>query len=245
MLYKYSMTPVNFSYVNGEPYANYDYSWICEQAQQFASIEEETSPNTYKWLRSNWTPINIILRNRIDEVTGEELTSPLAYSEQLLRESGFDNQLAFDLIKNNTENVSRTLLIYAGPEPEGREPLEFKPGKVQPHFHTPKRNADGKYIGPRMTATVIIPIKIVEPVTETLCFSWQDVPYESMDLNSEVVGWEKSLSLVDQYNDLSTTQRIRFPNEGEYLTFYFDSSHYLHWSELDTKNEFICLVQDC
>jgi hypothetical protein len=239
------MNPIKFSYVSGEPYANYDYSWIRGQAQEFVSLEQEKAPNTYKWLRTNWTPIDIILRNSIDETTGEEIASPLSYSEQLLVDRKFDNELAFELIRNYTESVSRTLLIYAGPGTQDYDSLDFTPGRVQPHFHTPKRNLSGEYLGPKMTATVIIPIKIVEPVTETLCFSWQDIPYESMDLNNDVVGWEKSLALAEQCKELSNTQRIRFPNEGEYLTFYFDSSHYLHWSELNTQNEFICLVQDC
>lgn len=238
------MTPVDFKYVSGSPYQDYDYSWIQENANELASIEQEKSPNTYRWLRNNWTPINIMLRYQIDEETGEEISKPVEYSEQILRDSGFDNELAFELIRKHTSQVSRTLLIYAGPGPK-KDEIAFSPGRVQPHFHTPKRDKNGQYTGPRMTATVIIPIKIVEPVTETLCFSWKDVPYESMDLAKDVVGWENSLKLAEDYFGSENTQKIRFPNEGEYLTFYFDSSHYLHWSELDTKNEFICLVQDC
>jgi hypothetical protein len=238
------MTPIVFNYVPGEPYANYDYDWVNEKADELSSITQETSPNTFKWLRNNWTPINIMLRYQIDEHTGDEIAKPIEYSEQILIDSGFNNDLAFDLIRKHTNQVSRTLLIYAGPGPE-KDTIAFSPGKVQPHFHTPKRDKDGKYTGPRMTTTVIIPIKIVEPVTETLCFSWKDVPYESMDLMKDVVGWENSLNLVEEYHNNTNVQRIRFPNEGEYLTFHFNSSHYLHWSELNTQNEFICLVQDC
>lgn len=238
------MSPIDYRYINGQPCENFDYSWIYNQAEKLKNIDPTITPKSWQWYNNNWTPINILLRYKTDPNTNEEVKYTIDYSEQVLKDTGFDNPIAFDAIRQYTNTATRTLLIYAGKGKE-TDPINLGPGQVQAHLHTPERNSDGSYKGPRMTATVIIPIKIVEPVTETLCFAWQNIPYETMNINEDALNWESSLSLLDTYNDLSNVQRIKFPEMGQYLTFYFDSSHYLHWSELDTNNEFICLVQDC
>lgn len=239
------MLPIDYHYISGNPLQDFNYDWIYDQKETLADVDPIQNPKTWNWFQHNWTPIDILLRHSIDPNTNEEIKYPIDYSERILREQrGFNNPVAFNAIRKYTTEVSRTLLIYTG-KGKSENPINLGPGQVQAHLHTPQRTKDGLYKGPRMTATVIIPINIVEPVTETLCFSWKDVPYESMDLMKEVVGWENSLNLAEEYYDDTNVQRLRFPNEGEYLTLYFDSSHYLHWSELDTNNEFLCLVQDC
>lgn len=240
------MLKIDFNYISGTPHSSFDHEWIYDQANQLLSkIDPNHSPKSWDWVRNNFCPIDIVIPHENDPVTGLEMKYSIDYVEALLQEKrGFVNETAFNAIRNYTDVVSRTLLIYAGKGKEGK-PINLGPGQVQAHTHKPERNLDGSYKGPRMTATVVIPIRIVEPVTETLCFAWQDIPYETMDLVKDVAGWENSLKIAEEYNDRSNVQRIRFPNEGEYLTFYFDSSHYLHWSELETQNEFLCLVHDC
>ena len=240
------MTPIPYSYISGEPYSDFNHDWIYQLAEQYLeSIKLESSPNSWNWVRNNFCPIDIVLRNLTDELTGEEVKYSIDHSEKVLIEQrGFNNPIAFDAIRKHTSSVARTLLIYSGKGKHGK-PINLGPGQVQAHTHTPMRNPDGSYKGPRMTATVVIPINIVEPVTETVCFAWQNIPYEKMDMMKDVMGWENTLRLSEEYNDRSNVQRIKFPEKGEYLTFYFDSSHYLHWSELETNNEFLCLVQDC
>ena len=239
------MLPVDYHYINGHPLQDFNYDWIYNQIEMLVDVDPIKNPKTWDWLHHNWTPIDILLRYSLDPNTNEELKYPIDYSERILREKrGFNNDVAFNAIRKYTTEVSRTLLIYAGKgKPE--QPINLGPGQVQAHLHTPQRTTDGLYKGPRMTATVVIPIRIVEPVTETLCFAWQNVPYEKMNINSTALNWESSLTLLDSYNDRSNVQRIKFPEMGQYLTLYFDSSQHLHWSELDTNNEFICLVQDC
>lgn len=237
---------IAYSYVNGQPLSGFDHEWIYSQAEQMlSSISLERNPKSWQWVRNNFCPIDIVVRGKIDPATNEEVKHTLEHIEQeLLEKRGFSNPVAFDAIRKNTSSAARVMLIYAGKGKPGR-PINLGPGQVQAHTHKPERNADGTYKGPRMTATVVMPIRIVEPVTETLCFAWQNIPYESMDLIKDVAGWENSLKIVEEYNDRTNGERIKFPDEGEYLTFYFDSSHYLHWSELETQNEFLCLVYDC
>lgn len=240
------MTPINYSYISGAPYNEFDHAWIYEQAEQLlSSVNLETSPKSWHWIRNNFCPIDIVVHPELDPKTGEELKYSIEHIEKVLAEKrGFNNQTAFNAIREYTTTISRTLMIYAGKGKPG-QPINLGPGQVQAHTHKPERYQSGKYKAPRMTATVVIPINIVEPVTETMCFAWQNIPYETMDIVKDVAGWENSLRISEEYNDRTHVQRIAFPKMGEYLTFYFDSSQYLHWSELETNNEFLCLVHDC
>lgn len=237
---------IKYEYLMGDPYPQFDYNWVYDQARYFSnSFNPNDNPKSYEWSKNNWCPINIVIPNRLDFDTGEEVQYSIDHAANKAFElCNFSNSSAFDQVRRFTSVGTRTLLIYVG-KGKSTEPFGMGPGQVQAHVHTPKRNADGKYLGPRMTTTVVIPIKIVEPVTETLCFAWQDIPYDQMNINEEALKWESSLSLLDSYNDRSNMQRIKFPEMGQHLVFTFNSSNYLHWSELDTNNEFICLVQDC
>jgi len=240
------MNNLTFKYVPGPVHKPFDHAWIYEQAERVLStIDPEFSPKAWNWVRNNFCPIDVVIPHTKDPETGLERKYDIEYVEEFLKEHrDFENSIAFDEIRKYTSIISRTLLIYAGKGKPG-VPINLGPGQVQAHTHKPEQNVDGSFRKTRMTATVVMPLSIVEPVTETLCFAWQDIPYETMNIPKDTGGWENSLRIAETYNDRSNVHRIRFPNEGEYLTFYFDSSHYLHWSELETNNEFLCLVHDC
>lgn len=234
---------IPFYYIDGEPQLDYDYDWMYQQARDFLLIDPIENPKTAKWLQESWMPVNAVIKQEWNPVNGEYTQYSIDYSQQMFAERvNFKNDLAFSATKTYLQEANRSLLVYVG---KGKKNIVWPgDGKVHKHFHTPRCDHNGKYLGPRMTATVIIPINIIDPVTEVVCFAEQDIQYDDINIRELMLGWEQALELAEIYNDTSNVTKIKFPELGKYLVFYFDSSKYLHWTEADTRNEFVCLVHD-
>lgn len=156
---------------------------------------------------------------------------------------GIDSPIAFDELKKLSPVITRSfILAFLGKEFNQK----YRNGFVHKHFHAPETNSEGVYGEPgiRRTITVAIPTKIVDEVSEQVC--WQEFDYDFVGKTPiyngyQNVEWQQeNLALSDEVT------KIDMPKPGQYLVLDFIASHTLHWVEnlKDTANEFIFLVQD-
>ena len=111
---------------------------------------------------------------------------------------------------------------------------------MMPHVHPPVKTYRYKKCP---TITVVVPVKIVEPVTEYFCFNHQEnVPWDQFDLSTVTsVEWFK---IAKDYNLSDDVTRIKLPDAGEYLVVEFDSSRDFHWIENISNNHYMFFVID-
>lgn len=243
------MTKLTYEYVSGEPYSNFDLAWAYDHLEKTKIEAAGLSDQEKNEIYTGWSPW-LMVANRMPEFEWkDEYKISVEESKSLLQDFGFDNQIAFDLISKYTKWVSMTGLSYLGKGIPGRE-FDIGPGVVDPHVHLPYCDKNGKYLFPRNTTVVIIPMKIVEPVTETVHFAWQDIPYEEHDVRTlgHFTGRHKTyhqINVAETYNDLTNEHVLKLPTVGQYLVCSFESSRYLHWTSNVSNNEFICVVNDC
>ena len=114
------------------------------------------------------------------------------------------------------------------------------------HFHPPAAGPDMRFVAPgtRRTITAVLPIRIVEPVTEMVClqqFEFDFVGKEPHPNSYQDPSWQKQ-----NLTEVGEVIKIPMPPMGSHLILDFVSSHTLHWVEnnSNTNNEFIFLVQD-
>jgi hypothetical protein len=154
---------------------------------------------------------------------------------------GIDLPDAFQELKNISPIVSSSFLVFVG-KSANRFNNTF--GYIHKHIHPPEVSKDLKYISPsRRSTTVIVPTKIKNSISETLCIQKVEYDFYGKDYIARSYQTEEWLSALPKVGD---EIRIRMPSEGEYLVLDFESSHTLHWieNEMDSENEFICLVND-
>lgn len=154
---------------------------------------------------------------------------------------GVDLPEAFNELQFLSPVIASSFLVFAGKD-SNRFNNTF--GYIHKHVHPPMLGVDRKYIEPtRRTTTAVVPTKIVGSVSETLCV--QQIDYEFLG-KDYVNGSYQNAEWLESLPTVGDVIRIRMPNEGEYLMLDFQSSHMLHWIEndMDSENEFICLVND-
>jgi hypothetical protein len=156
---------------------------------------------------------------------------------------GIDSSEAFSELKKLSPVITRSfILAFLGKEFNQK----YRNGFVHKHFHAPEPDSNNVYVEPgiRRTITVAIPTKIIDEVTEQVC--WQEFDYDFVGKTPiyngyQNVEWQQeNLALHD------TVTKIDMPKPGQYLVLDFIASHTLHWVEnsQSTNNEFIFLVQD-
>lgn len=154
---------------------------------------------------------------------------------------GIDLPIAFNELRKLSPMIARSFIAFVG---ESSNRFDNTHGYVHKHFHPPARNLEFKYIAnTRRTTTVVVPTKLRNEVSEVLCVQRYDFEFKGKDYvpySYQREDW------FERFPKVGEVERIRMPNEGEYLVLDFESSHLVHWIEnsLDSKNEFICLVND-
>lgn len=162
-----------------------------------------------------------------------------AYKEQY----GIDTDIAFNEMKKLSDVITRSFIVaFVGKVFNNT----YKNGYIHKHFHAPPTDENNVYASPgyRRTITAVIPTKIVDPVTEQVCLQQFDYDFVG---KTPIYNSYQNREWQEQNLDISTDiAKIKLPNPGQYLILDFTSSHTLHWIEnnFNTRNEFICLVQD-
>lgn len=106
------------------------------------------------------------------------------------------------------------------------------------HFHGPTKVSNYENCA---NLTVVVPVKIVEPVTEILCINHHDNPPWGEFDKTNITG-EDQLTIAEMVSVDGEVTRIKLPEAGEYLVFDFDGSRDYHWVENISNNHFIFFV---
>jgi hypothetical protein len=154
-----------------------------------------------------------------------------------------DATIAFDEVKKLTTEADRAFIVYVTKENDAY--IDTSRGHIHKHFHHPRYALDEerRYIAnERRTVSVIIPIKIVDPVTEML--RWTDFEFDFTTSKHErnQIKWIADNLKIDETN----IQEVKMPDSGQYLILDFASSHNMHWIENapGSNNEYLCLILD-
>jgi hypothetical protein len=152
----------------------------------------------------------------------------------------FNIDIAIEILKTEwgVESVCDTAgIIFSG---NGTELATTK--SLIPHLHVPNPTYNNKYAP---TITVIMPIRVVEPVIEEFCnvpnihIDWDQ--YDADDFFYRNALASLSLDLLNKV-DVHSATRIPYPKEGEYLVIEFDGKTDYHWVENLTNNHYLYLV---
>ena len=102
------------------------------------------------------------------------------------------------------------------------------------------------------TVTALIPIDIVEPITEHLSFQWTDVPFPQLETKT----WEKvsNKEIRREYSKAflkslraakgNPVEQVFLPNQNELLIIDFNSYNYIHSVDNFTNNSFLIYIFD-
>jgi hypothetical protein len=156
---------------------------------------------------------------------------------------GIDSPESFTELKKLSPVITRSfILAFLGKEFN----QTYRNGFVHKHFHGPETDSNNVYIEPgiRRTITIAIPTKVVDEVTEQVC--WQEFDYNFVGKTPIYNGYQNIEWQQENLSLHNHVTKIDMPKPGQYLVMDFIASHTLHWVEnsQSTNNEFIFLVQD-
>lgn len=215
---------LSFYYIEGNPLYEFDYE------------RYRTDPN----IQSD--ELLILASGRKFNEEGLEAPYDIEEAFECYRQRlGINLPVAFDELRKLSTVTSLSFVAFVG-----KKSNKFKNnfGYVHKHFHPPATDINLKYIsGSRRTTTIVVPTKVSNEVNEVLCMQQFEYDFTANDYIAFAYETESWLNQLPKVGDVI---RIRMPNQGEYLVLDFESSHMIHWIEnsLDSKNEFICLVND-
>lgn len=176
---------------------------------------------------------------------GKEVATPIEEIIELYRKK-FDLNVpvAYDEVRKLVTEADRAFIVYVTKSNDGY--IDTSRGHIHPHFHPPRYALDEerKYISnERRTVSIVIPTKIVDPITEIL--RWTEFEFDFTTSKHAKVDKEKWIE--DNLTiDYTNVQEIKMPEPGQYLILDFDSAHTLHWIKNDqgSKNEYLCMILD-
>lgn len=162
--------------------------------------------------------------------------------EACVSQCGFELPTAFAELEKLSPKIIKSFIGYSAISSN-----KFKKsyGYVLKHIHPPKMNASRVFLEPgiRKTRTIVIPIKIVNEISEAVLV--QPIHYDYVGTTSDMQKFvsEEWLDALPKNGELI---RIPMPSFGQYLVLDFISSHAVHWVEndSDSENEFIYLVTE-
>lgn len=225
---------MKYHYVDGPP-VNFEYS------KYVGNPEYEMLPPV----------INMIIPKTS---VGEGVSTPIDTVCDLYQTKfSIDSTAVFDEFKKLTSETDKAFLVYVGKNSGSKFDLEngqaYKHRHVHKHFHYPRMDDihSGNYLSSdRRTVTAIIPISVIDPITEIVC--WIPFEYDFLSTKNTQAGHDKQAQWIKEnlMIDDSKTQHVKLPESGQYLILDFDSAHNLHWIENaeGSNNEYICLVLD-
>ena len=110
--------------------------------------------------------------------------------------------------------------------------------RMIPHVHAPVKEYNYEKC-PNLT--VIVPVKIVEPVTEEFCVKHYDyVPWDQFEYDKITHDdWFKVREGLDTEGEV---ERIKLPDAGEYLVVEFEGSRDLHWVDNISNNHYLYFI---
>lgn len=154
--------------------------------------------------------------------------------DEITAEIDFNEALDIILNKCSVEYIGEAVGVAFTGNGTSLGPMK----KMFPHVHAPVKECDYKKC-PNLT--VVIPIKITEPITDEICFSKQtNVPWDTVDLPN--VTDDDWLRVANQLTITENVERIKLPNEGEYLVVEFEGSTDLHWVDNISNNHYLYLI---
>lgn len=110
--------------------------------------------------------------------------------------------------------------------------------KMVPHVHAPVKEYDYQKC-PNLT--VVVPIRIVEPVTEEFCLNHHDyVPWDQFEYDK--ITHDDWLTVRDGLTVDGEVTRIRLPDMGEYLVVEFEGSRDFHWVDNISNNHYLYFI---
>ncbi len=151
--------------------------------------------------------------------------------------------IAFSAVAGMFTHCAEMMIFFGGNHPY----LPHKTG-VGSHLHPPNMNGDVC-----RTVTVIVPIKIVQEIKETLRCQLTEVTlplpehfdyvksYTDKNLKREYV---KNFILSAKSAKKNPILEFKFPGLDEIAILDFHSSHYIHWVENFSENNFLMFVFD-
>ena len=173
------------------------------------------------------------IKVRFEPNTKIEIPYDIEEIEELYKEIyGLDLPIVYDTIRSLTSWATRSFLVY-----------DTCKAPIRKHVHPPVSDIHGKYVRSRRTITFGVPIKIVEPVKDTLSFYNASIDYDAYcNPNYGEVGYLWHDQVISQATEPSDV--IRFPNEDEYLVLDFDSTSTVHWGNHVTDNEYLFVIYE-
>lgn len=151
--------------------------------------------------------------------------------------------VAFSAVDGMFSHCAEMMIFFGGNHPY----LPHKTG-VGAHLHPANLNGDVC-----RTVTVIVPIKIVAEIKEILRCQLTDVTlplpsqfdyvksYTDKQLRRE---YKKNFVLSAKSAKKNPILEFKFPEQDEIAILDFHSSHYVHWVENFTENNFLMFVFD-
>lgn len=110
--------------------------------------------------------------------------------------------------------------------------------KMIPHVHAPVKEYNYEKC-PNLT--VVVPIKIVEPVTEEFCIKHYDyVPWDQYDY--EKITHDEWLAVTETLDTTGEVTRIKLPEQGQYLVVEFEGSRDYHWIDNISNNHYLYFI---
>ena len=174
---------------------------------------------------------------------GNEIEYPIQECfDACVAQCGFELPNAFSELEKLSPKIIKSFIGYSATSSN-----KFKKsyGYILKHIHPPRMNSDRIFLEPgiRKTRTIVIPIKIVNDISETVLV--QPVEYDYVGKTCDMQNFV-SEDWLDSLPKAGELIKIPMPSLGQYLVLDFVSSHAVHWVENDSEsqNEFIYLVTE-
>lgn len=202
---------------------SFDYSLLDKVREPDTS---NLSPEHAQIIENEWP--HVVWNFNYDLVSGKYKSSTKYFHKNRVKKSlsriGYDFLLDFF---DAGEYINNCNIFFQGNGTKLRNKE-----KTFKHIHPP---IDGSNT---MTFTIIAPIEINEPITETLCLNEQTIrecEYESHE------DWLTSSCDLGAEGEVV---KIKYPDAGNILVVNFDSSKNVHWVEGITTNKYLILIVD-
>lgn len=215
-----------FEIVKGDP-IDFDYGILEKFVGKVTPILPNLPEDMRKILETEY--LNSIWSFNYDITSDEMKFAPRFYPVTRAIKSmsrKFDYPHIYEMIKERVSIVNNAGVLFQG---NGTGILPDRP-RIFEHYHP----SDGPT---KRTVTLIAPIRIVEEITETVCFNY----HPELDQVESQEEWIRNCLNTKVEGEVI---KCKFPDIGEYLILDFDSTHYLHWVEGITNNHYLIFVFD-
>ena len=148
----------------------------------------------------------------------------------------FDLDSAIDIILNewNIEYIGEAVGVVF----TGNGTVLGPMSRMIPHVHAPVKEYNYEKC-PNLT--VVVPVKIVEPVTEEFCLKRYDyVPWDQFEYDK--ITHDDWLTVTKDLTTDGDVTRVKLPDAGEYLVIEFEGAYDFHWIDNISNNHYLYLI---